>query len=288
MKNFKSNFNNGFLTILFVAAVVTLSSCSDDEEEIQTPQQQIDLAVASIEDDALATAEFSSITEIVLDESSFVDASGDYEKNSENLPDCVTINYDRPTRTLVIDFGTTGCVGRDGLMRTGTITAVFSRPLRLPGATASVSLNGYSVEGIEIEGTKVITNQTETEGMRSFNVTVTGASITTPDGRNRSWNSDFTVTRTEGAGNLRPYDNVYEVTGSSSGTDRNGNAFSRVINRPLVKDRQIGCLRNFVAGELTVQNSALQSDVVIDFGDGTCDRRATVTYNGRTREVRLR
>ncbi|QLE00201.1 hypothetical protein HX109_00970 [Galbibacter sp. BG1] len=276
------------LLVLSFISLIGLSSCSNDSDEETISEEDLNVALITSEDDALATEEFSSITEFVLDEASYINTANKYTQKSENLPACVTVTYTGESNTLLIDFGTEGCEGNDGLTRKGIIKVVFSKELRTPGAHAKISLENYMVEGFAITGSKSITNVTETEGMESFNIAVSDASITGPNGRTRNWNSDYTLTRIEGAETVRPYDNIYETTGSASGIDRNGNSFTRTITVPLIKDRKIGCLRNYVSGEVTIENSAASSPFIIDFGDGTCDRRATVTYNGNTREIFLR
>jgi hypothetical protein len=280
------NFRTALGLALGMSIIV---SCTNDENLESLDQSEFDEIVDSAKEDALMAEEFSSLTEFALDEVAYLETNEKSKvQSSENMPSCATIDYNQELRTLEIDFGSEGCVGNDGLLRTGRISISWTAPLFRVGSTLEVVLNDYSVEGIGIEGSKTITNVTETEGMGSFNVVVNQARVTDLEGRTRSWSSDYTVTRIAGADTLRPYDNVYETIGSSSGINRNGYAFSRTITIPLIKDRQRGCLRNYIAGELRIENERLDSAILLNFGDGTCDRIALLTYNGRTREIRLR
>ncbi|WP_019037949.1 hypothetical protein [Psychroflexus tropicus] len=276
--------------ISFLAFILSfLMACESDTETNLETESNLEELIISAEDDAKATEEFSSITEFALDEVASLEASGKNDlEASENLPSCASLVFDDTTNTLIIDFGTDNCVGNDGLVRTGKILITRNGRLIESGSTLDVELENYSVEGLEIEGTKRITNQTESQGMQRFNVKVNNASLTDLEGRVRTWSSDYTVTRIAGADTLRPYDNVYETFGSSSGVNRNGKAFTRTITEPLVKDRRLGCLRNYVAGELQYESEGLTGPVVLNFGDGECDRKATLSFNGITREIFLR
>ena len=283
----KSKLYHRPLMGLFLAGWFVFTACSDDSTDIYN-EETIDIALKTAEDDVIALEEFSSIAEFVVDESNYIDSNEAYIMKSENLADCVNVIYDQSSRTLSIDFGTDGCIGSDGLTRTGVITARFTGRLVRPGNSATVSLRGYTVEGIAIEGQKTISNVTANPSMPSFRIQVSNASITGPAQRIRSWSSDFTITMIEGGDTSRPFDNIYQTTGASTGINRNGNNFSRTITVPLIKNRKIGCLRNYLAGEVTITNDSFEQAAVIDFGDGTCDRRATVTINGQTRMILLR
>ena len=83
-------------------------------------------------------------------------------------------------KTLTLDFGT-GCTSADGIMRKGKLIYLFSGPLLLPGATASVSFNQYIVNGYGILGTYTITNNSSESLGISFTTQVTNGIITYPD-----------------------------------------------------------------------------------------------------------
>src|SRR5215831_9429859 len=64
-------------------------------------------------------------------------------------------------KTITIDFGD-GCVCRDGKFRKGSIVLNFSAPLRHPGAVLTITLNNFYVNRVHLEGTKTITNESDT------------------------------------------------------------------------------------------------------------------------------
>jgi len=187
------------------------------------------------------------------------------------------IRKETVNRTLTIDFGDTGCEGNDGVVRSGKIIATFEGEYREPGSSVSVTLENYTADEHTFTGTKSVTNMREEDGHFKYTITVENASIEGSDGV-FSWESSHTVERIEGNDTRRPYDDVYQVTGQSSGVNRRGIAFEKTIESPLIKDRKVRCLSNFVSGIVTLTNDD-GGVVSIDYGDGTCDRQATLTIN---------
>jgi hypothetical protein len=62
-----------------------------------------------------------------------------------------------------------------------------------------------------------------------------------------------------------------------------GKSWSSEVTTPLV--RKFTC-RWFVSGVLTINFTGGQA--LLDFGNGQCDNRATLTVNGQNREITLR
>ena len=72
-------------------------------------------------------------------------------------------------KTLTLDFGT-GCTSADGIMRKGKLIYVFSDPLLVPGATASVTFDQYVVNGYGVLGTYTITNNSSDASRNQLSV----------------------------------------------------------------------------------------------------------------------
>jgi len=209
-------------------------------------------------------------------------AASDTFTGTENLPDCAVATRDRAEKIITIDFSD-GCEGRDGVVRTGKIIIDFDGQFREPGLTRTVTLENYTVNGNAIEGSMSMTYNGNGDG---YTREVNGAQITTNEGT-FSFSSVKTVVRTEGASTLRPFDDRYEITGNKEGKTRREIDFMSEITSPLIKKRgSIRCRRNLAAGvvEFTFGNT----EAILDYGDGSCDRIATLTVNGETREIVLR
>ncbi|MGV3540712.1 MAG: hypothetical protein ACO1OQ_12940 [Rufibacter sp.] len=245
--------------------------------------------IQSVEDNAVAEAEFASVFDYVD-----MEAPDDFQSGARltgllPLPSCAQRTWNAATKTLTLDFGTTNCLCSDGVYRRGKIVAVFNGPRRTVGSTVTISLQDYFVNDRQHTGTKVITNLTAETGKRKYQVVVTGASVVTPEGT-ISWTANRIVERTAGSGTVPKADDEYTVTGSASGTNRKGVDFTCAITTPLKKVFRVGCLKNFVAGVVTVTNENNKS-LTLDYdpvGGEPCDRIAAITVNGRTKQITLR
>lgn len=213
------------------------------------------------------------------------------ETRSENSEDCPTITVSPDDgsfpKTITIDYGIEGCEGPNGRLRKGQIIVTYSDTLINAGATRTVTFNGFSVDDAQISGTKVLTNLGANElGQPAFTRVVSDALIVFPSGKSVSWNVTHTLTQTAGADTPEILDNVFEITGSSSGINRNDTPFEVSITTPLVKSKGCRWIESGVK-EVVVDGVLRRS---IDYGtEGNCDRIATVTFaNGASREVLIR
>jgi hypothetical protein len=99
------------------------------------------------------------------------------------------------------------------------------------------------------------------------------------------YQSDRTITFIKGSSTPLWGDDVYEIAGSGSGRNAQKTFYAMTISEPLIKE-VLGC-RYFVKGKVEVQpqGKALRT---IDFGDGSCDKNATVTINNKVYNLQLR
>jgi hypothetical protein len=143
-----------------------------------------------------------------------------------------------------------------------------------------VTLVDFMVNEATVEGTKVIEKIADNQ----FSSILTGGKITFADGSN--YTRSFNRTRTQTEGTNTPYniwDDVFETEGQANGVNRKGNFYSRTITSPLVKPRTC---RWFVQG--TIEMVTGENTATLDYGNGSCDRFATLTVNGVSKEIRLR
>ncbi len=286
MKNFTKFFVFSILIVLF-----TFSSCKKNENVAVNTDE----STQSSTDNAIADGEFSTVF-------SFVTSQGDAststmaekkaagiqkDNKSDQLPDCATVTFDSVKKTVLIDLGSTNCLCKDGRYRKGQILFTFTGNWKSVGSSITVSLGNYYVDNMAVTGSKTVSILSPT----SLNITVSNASVTTPNGV-ISWNASHTFKQTKGmlTKNIN-FDDEFEITGSSSGINRNGVGFSVVINDayPLVK--QLSCLiKDFVSGIVTVSNDKGATMIVNFNPDGTfaCNKNAAVTINGKVYAITLR
>jgi hypothetical protein len=192
-------------------------------------------------------------------------------------------------KTFTLDYGN-GCTCIDGYIRSGKIVSTISAPYFDTLCTITTQFQDYKEKfgstGTEYSignaTTQVITNLGHNNlGHPIFTVNVTNASVSSVDGT-ISWTSTRTNEMTAGYNSfMSPFDDVYVVTGSSTGTDGNGAPFSVNITSGLQWQYCTTLYRWLVVGgSLEVINPGYPT-IYVDYGTGTCDATVTVTVNGQ-------
>lgn len=183
---------------------------------------------------------------------------------------------------IVIDFGT-GCEGPNGRIRKGKINIEFRGRRYIPGSFITISTEGYSVDGIQIEGTRTELNSTEsTELAPKFTVTeegtvtfLDGSTATRVSTRTRTWNRM-----------PNPLEDSWTVTGSASGTTRRGHEYVMTITKALVFKRACAISSKMVIPvEGTKELVVNEKKITTDFGTGACDTTITITINGQSKDI---
>lgn len=145
------------------------------------------------------------------------------------------------------------------------------------------------MDGNAIEFLRTVTNlgSGEGNGLMSWSVVVEGNRIKDEDGSSSTWSANRVRTMLEGLETLEDReDDVFEITGTATGTCHNGNTFSSTITTPLV--RRVAC-QWIESGVVSIESEGRRGNRSLDFGDGTCDDKGIVTLsNGQTREITLR
>jgi hypothetical protein len=206
-------------------------------------------------------------------------SNGEAQSHNE-LRSCGAVRIDTTANTyfpvtLTFDFGTgTTCV--DGRTRAGQLTAVYTDRWSAPGMTCTVTSTNYKVNNHGVSGTQVITNKGLVNGSLTFESVITNGVVTLPNG------STITRTATKNwawiAGAATPLDisdDVYQLTGTASGTTRNGNAYTATITTPLVKANSCTWVQE---GRIEVTPAGGGTTRAIDYGNGSCDATAEVSY----------
>lgn len=224
----------------------------------------------------------------------------DLMENAETLADeyfeefsgrtnCPVVSADQPRGVfpvkVTLDFGSTGCRGIDGRVRSGKIHIYRTDSVFKTNSVRIVTLENYKVEGISVKGTRTWVNLgTDSLGRPRFGVNTTDGELVFKDGSNITFSGNHLVSFLEGYENYVLADNVFSITGDASGSTRNGTQWNSQIISPLI--RKFNC-RWLTGGirKIEINNNSY----FIDFGNGECDRRALLTLpNGNIRVVWLR
>lgn len=263
-----------FILIALFTFSMAFTSCQ--KEEAENP---------AFEEDLTTNEDVATAANLFQDTEDEVDLQVETRGGGLNCP-AVTVSPDDGTfpRTITIGYGPDGCEGPGGRLRQGTIIVYQTDQMANPGATRTVTFDDFFVDGVLVQGTKTLTNASAGNDGITFTRTVDGGSLTFPNGDVTYWEASHTLTQVAGADTPAMIDNVFEITGGSSGANRNGVAFTVGITEPLTKRKNCPWI---VSGTKAITiNGRIRT---LDYGDGACDRIATVTYpNGFTREVLIR
>ncbi|MFN5168626.1 MAG: hypothetical protein ACK5DD_03320 [Cyclobacteriaceae bacterium] len=275
-----------------------LSSCSEDPFELSSSDAE------NVSNEAITEAYLEDVDDMsalaVAAEPGSLSGSREASNGRGEKPDdsrftCATVTLEfandntqlNPHGFITIDFGA-GCTDPRGNVRKGKIVVEFLKRRFSLGSKIVTELQGYSVNGISIEGVRTVTNVTESLAAPKFNITLTGGKVTWPDGTfaTRETNHFRTWVR-----NINPMLDEIRVYGAAAGSNRRGKIYQVEVSSddPLVYKRECALsARIFMAVSGTRKLTADGKLISIDYGDGACDRLVTITINGRSREIEVK
>ena len=184
---------------------------------------------------------------------------------------------------IMVDFGQDNCVGNDGRVRKGQLHISFTGKYRVPGTVITITPSDFSIDGYEIFGTKTITHEGfNAIGQPYYSVNVESQIVAPNNEWTTSWSSARTRTWVDGFDSpLNPNDDVYHITGSGTGVNRNGIAFNMNIEEDLVVN--INC--PWIVKGIMVITPEEGQEKSIDWGSGDCNNGLTVTSGNNTYEI---
>ena len=138
-----------------------------------------------------------------------------------------------------------------------------------------MTYENFTINGISVTGSNKITFGGPTTDKHLFWI-ITGENvITLADGKTITWKAERRLEFTTGLTAF--WGEGYVLTGSASGINAEGKAYTMTIdtNNPLIGSTLYPYITK---GSVSVTIG--QSTGVIDYGDGTQDNKATLTYSG--------
>lgn len=169
-------------------------------------------------------------------------------------------------KTVVVDFGS-GCTLR-GYTGKGSVSFVLDKWIFIPGTTITPQFHNFSVNGYSIEGDYTITTISATE----FKVEIIDGVVTSPDNNVFHLKGTQYYTQTKGAATPFVFgDDAYSITGDINTSSYLGE-IKGTITSALIKD--VSCF-NINKGAIAFSD-VNNITAVLDFGDGTCDNKATI------------
>jgi len=268
-------------------AALSFSSCKKETSGL-IDQTSVDLA----DDDAVADAVFEDVFNTADNASIIADQIGkSLSTESETLvaDSCPTITVTHPTssvwpKVVTVDYGT-GCAGFNDNTRSGKIIIEITGPRLEPGSKRTVTFADYFINGIKVEGTKVIENKGYNSNQNLvFSIKLTDGKLTLPDGSTIERSTDHQREWTAGLLTRNIWDDECLITGTATGKNINGVAYTNTITTALQWKR---ACRFIVAGVVEIDREGKQP-VQLNYGTGECDAKAVVTRNGESKEILLK
>jgi hypothetical protein len=252
------------LLVMLSLAVVFTACRREKDEELDT--------------ETLSSSDNFLVESNINDELKEVDAAATSSGLGKTGP-VITIDSASSPKKMTIDYGT-GTLCADGKTRAGRLVVTWTGRYRETGTVITITADSFYQNGNKIAGTKSVKNEgRNTAGNLYYTITVSNVTLTRADGRTRTWNANRVREWIAGENTATWTDDVYLITGSSTGVNANGLAYSSDITTPLRVD--LSCQHRLTAGVLTVTPQGKRTREV-NYGDGTCDNIFTLTIGNRT------
>jgi len=271
MKNLKNAF------LLFSFLMVITSGCQKDPVSTIT---EITPPVTAEESSLLAEQTFNDINTF---SDNYMKESGLKSQPLEPCPS-VTWNLSALPFSLSFDWGT-GCTGTDNLSRKGKITVSLTGKMDVANSIATFAFDNYYTQGYKLTGVHKLTYVGFLAGTSHPKYYVfTEARIDFPNGKFMTYRSESFRILAEGASTVALEDDVWRTEGTSRGVTADGVSWTARVNSALVKSA--GC-RWISKGIMLITPKDLP-EFKVDFGEGTCDNKATVTKNDKTYTIEMK
>jgi len=267
-----------FSLLMLASTAMLFASCQKDDTTT-------DPMVTTIQEDDLATNYYDDVDnetdELTIDQPARAMASGAMDITADNGRTVVTVvNADNSVTKTITFTSWTNPHGNQNIVKNGKIIINIVGTPSADVFMRTVTFENFTINGNLIEGTKMITKTAQYE----FTATCENGKITFTDGKTITRNFSRIRTWVDGyATPLNIWDDVFEITGTATGVNKNGNAYTHTIVNPLRVERTC---KYIVSG--TVSIVVDEKTLTLDYGTGTCDNIATITYNGQTKEIKLR
>lgn len=266
------------LTIIFIGMTSFLISSCESVTDTILPEPDLSL----LEDEVEIYRSYEDVDNITL-EVMQANGLGARVLNSSQTMLCqsAVVNVDKQTKKIIVDFGT-GCTSEDGVVRKGKVLLTYSGSLLFPGSTIITSFEGYEVDGLKLEGTRLLTNTGINLATSTITMTVKveNGKITWPDNTFATLKMDQVREITLGTGGYEA-----SVTGTGSGKSRGDYNYSTLITNPLKLTQTCISSGIWVPNSGVMQFTYKGIDASVDYGSGSCDKMGKVTYPGGSKDI---
>jgi hypothetical protein len=303
------------LIAFFLFIILIIFSCRKETSETLSPQDEQLANVAASESDAEAENVFNGVFDDVMGVNTEVgmggtglfmrSMAGNYgttatdarTNNIDPAPSCLNLTIQKSTSgtspfpiTVTFDFGS-GCYAPDGHVRKGKIITTYTDRLLHTGATATIQFEDFYIDSLYIENSTSFTiTNTGTQDRLQFTIDI-HAKLTKSNGNYTEWYSHKVITRIEGGLTITPLDDIMQIEGNASGKVKKNDlavAWRAEISDPLIKKFTCRWISKGTV-KISRENLSANSQWIgsLNYGNGDCDKFATLIINGITIQITL-
>ncbi len=272
-----------------VGSVAMFTSCKDEEERLMASDTQ------DITEEALTDAYFQDLDDIggvVIASPANDDYSGVRGATTITITDdrckCAVVTIEangtieHPEGLITVDFGE-GCTDERLNTRKGKLKFAYSGWPFIPESQVVLTTENYFINGVKLEGTRTSTNiQGSTGEAPKFNVILTNGKATFPDGSVALRQSNITWKWVRADNPVDDYI-IIDQQSEASGVTRGGRPYQVSLVEELKYKRFCGIavdgIKRYILDE--------DKEIIIDYGNGTCDKSVAITVNDVTHNITL-
>jgi hypothetical protein len=227
---------------------------------------------------------------------------GHFKFGIPHIDSCATVTVSSETfpKEIIIEYDSACSIGRDGFrpdcrpefgpgngpemghVIQGKIIIDISDSLKLAGSTETITYQGFYMDSMKIDLTATLKNLGKNSAgnwviEKDYYQTITRNDVVSvrKNKETQEWISGFETRDIS--------DNKYYLSGSGSVTINDTAKYTKTITTPLLFDASC----NFISSGI-VELTKNGTTATINYGDGTCDNKATLTIDGNTEEINLR
>jgi len=280
-----------FFTVFAIMLTTVFFYSCEKGEDLQNLDEN-----AEIINETYASEMFDEVEDIGDEAVDFLDNSSSksaFESEGiviyNRLSPCANVTriYEEDSVFVTIDFGEENCLCNDGRQRRGKIYINHYGCYWGDGeAEIEFSFDNYFVDDNQILGNKYVYRFINEYQHRISEIISDGSIILAEDAGTITWHAERVREAIEGSETHYKYDDVIEITGTSNSTLADGTEITCEITTPLVRDNKEGCFRYIVSGVREILKG--EEEIIIDYGDGTCDNLAEITRDGVTEIIEIK
>lgn len=263
------------LFIPMIVAALVFASCSEESDGSDIS----DALLEQLDTDSEAALESNYEDIEFISEAGLASLDEGGRTERDTVLSCATIAHNQENKTVTIDYGDE-CIIRGGRVLSGKIIIVYTDRRLVPGASRTVTLENFFIDGVQVEGTRNWTNIAESlDDNPKFSITLVGGKLTFPDETSATREADHTK---EWLRANNPLNDEFHVEGSAEGSTREDIRYEVEILETLVYKRACRLQRVFIPVSGIKQITHGEDVAIINYGDGDCDNEVTITLNGET------